>query len=198
MIKNVKIRLAMLTALAGASIGVAQATPYVWTDSYDPADITISAGQSITYQHNILDAGSGSFRPGIDTVTSASLTLWLYDDAFLGDLPFVGDAQETVSFNFDGGSWSSAQAVGGNALIGDAFSFFSLANLLSDGLITVGVGGQSGDFKFDKSFLTVRGDQSTGGVRVPPTSVPEPGTLMLFGLGLLGVGLGARRKRATA
>lgn len=193
MIRKTRIRLATITALIGASIGVAQATPYVWTDSYDPADIRISAGQSITYQHNILDPASGSFRPGIDTITSASLTLWLYDDAFFGDLPYIGDAQETVSFNFDGGSWSSAQAVGGNALIGDAFSFFSLANLLSDGLITVGVGGQSGDFKFDKSFLTVRGDKA-GGV----TSVPEPGTLMLFGLGLLGVGVASRRRRGQA
>lgn len=31
----------------------------------------------------------------------------------------------------------------------------------------------------------------------PPTRVPEPATLLLFGLGLVGVGIGAKRKRGA-
>lgn len=188
---TLKTRLIALAALAVASVTAAHATPAIWTDLVDPADMKITAGSVFEYQHIITDAGSGSFIPGVDTISSASLTLWLYDDAFFGDLPLLGDAPEAVSFSFDGSAWSGAQAVGGNSWFEDTFSFFSLANLLSDGVIKVGLTGTAGDFMFDKSFLTVKGDKSVGGA----TSVPEPGTLLMFGLGMLGVGFAGRRKR---
>ncbi len=195
-----KTRLLALAALAAASVTAAHATPAIWTDWVDPADKKISAGQTFQYTHIITDAGSGSFIPGVDTISSASLTLWLYDDAFFGDIPLIGDAPEAVSFSFDGSAWSGAQAVGGNSWFEQTFSFFSLANLLSDGVINVGLRGNAGDFMFDKSFLTVKGDKGVGGTGGigGATSVPEPGTLLMFGLGMLGVGFAGRRKQRNA
>lgn len=176
-------------AAAAMSVSVAQATPVTWHDVYNPADIYLAGNSSISFAHDVTDTvgSTPGFRPGIDSISSASLTIWLYDDAFFGDLPYLGDGQEAVQFSFDGLGWSAPTAVGGNAWFEDAFDF-SLANLLSDGKISVSLRGAGGDFMFDRSVLTVHGD--TGA----PTNVPEPATLALFGLGLLGAGMAGRRK----
>lgn len=189
--KSIKARLAVFAALVTLSFGTAHAVPYAWTDVYDPADIYLNAPNSTSFAHDIT-TGANGFRPGIDTVSSATLTLWLYDDSKFGDLPFLGDGEEYVRFNFDSNGWSYPQEVGGSSLLGGLFldSFtFSLASLLNDGILNVVVQAFSGDFYFDKSSLIVFGDRSTS------TSVPEPGTLALLGVGLLGVGLARRRSR---
>lgn len=187
MLSKAKTLMLGVAAIAAMSTSVANATPYVWSDTYNPSDILIGAGQSIGYQHNITDGANG-YQPGVDSVTSAFLTIWLYDDAFLGDSWF-GDAQESVKFSFDGFSWTSN--VDGNSVIADVFNF-SLGSLLSDGIVNVSLRGQTGDFMFDKSLLTVYGNN------VASTSVPEPASLALFGLGLLGVGVAGKRKAQKA
>jgi hypothetical protein len=177
------------TALLIASIGTAQAVPAYWDDwAYDPGTL-INSSNPYSYSHDITDWGSGDYRPGIDSITSGSLSIWLYDDAFFGDLPFLGDANETVGFRFDGGSWTASEEVDGNIFIWDDFDFI-VTSLISDGMLNVNIRANRGDFRFGSSHLEAWGNRGDG------VAVPEPATLSLFGLGLLGLGFAARRRKA--
>jgi hypothetical protein len=187
--KKLKSCLLALGLIAG-SVGVAQATPAVWSDLHDPSDVLINKGEKIHFQHEL-----DGYRPGVDTIYAASLTVWLYDDNLLGDSVF-GDSHEKVKFDFDGAGWTTPTEVNGiGANLGwlddffeQTLSFNSLVALLSDGLLDVTVKGHSGDFRFDKSLLVAYGNRAT---------VPEPATLALLGAGLLAMALIQRRRRRT-
>jgi hypothetical protein len=186
---NSILKKAMCTAaLIGASMG-AHATPIIWTDTVNPSsDVAITTSSPYSYSHIITDGANG-YRPGIDSISSVSLSVWLADDAFFGDIFLLGDSQETVGFRFDGGAWTSSRDV--DSL--DNYDFSVTSSLLSDGILNVSVRANSGDFVFDRSVLTVNGNHATS---TPPTKVPEPNTLALLGLGLLGLGFAAKRRNA--
>jgi len=76
------------------------------------------------------------------------------------------------------------------------WSVQGFAQLQSSGKITVTIDSLLGDFYLGDSTLTVNGN-SPYTVR-QKVAVPEPGTLGLMGLGLLGVAfaMGSRRKQA--
>lgn len=185
--KQLKSCLLALGLIAG-SMGVAQATPAVWSDLYDPSDVLINKGDKLHFEHEL-----GGYRPGIDSIYGASLTVWLYDDNVFGDTRF-GDGNEKVKFDFDGTGWTAATEVNGiganlgwlDDLFEQTLSFHSLVALLSDGLLDVTVKGTNGDFRFDKSLLVAYGDRA---------KVPEPATVALLGAGLLGMALMQRRRR---
>lgn len=165
--------------------GTSQAIPFTWTDSAGNPGTHISAGSTYQYTHNITDGASG-YQAGIDSITSAALSIWLYDDNFFGDIPLLGDGSETVGFRLDNGVWTATRAVDSTFWSLDQFDF-AVSSLLSDGLLNVVIRANSGDFRFGGSLLTVNGDR---------TSVPEPGTLGLLGLGLLAAGFAKRRRSA--
>jgi hypothetical protein len=180
--------------LMACSIGAAQAYPALWADEYDPSDVLVERGSApITFTHTLTDGAFG-YRPGVDTIYGASLTVWLYDDNVFGDNKWLGDANESVKFNFDGTGWTAGTEVNGiGANLGWLDDFFeqtlnfnSLTALLSDGLLNVALKSSAGDFRFDKSLLVAYGDRA---------KVPEPATVALLGAGLLGVALVQRRRR---
>lgn len=182
-LRNLKSKVVVLSALLAGSVGTAQAIPQTWVDI--DGDVGAYIGGQYTYTHDITDGWNG-FRPGIDTLSSATLSIWLFDDqGILGSDSkwLLGDKQESVKFNLDGSGWTASGNVG---LLSDFW--FDVTSLLDDGLLTVVVKAVSGDFRFGASILTARGDTAT--------NVPEPTTLTLFGFGLLALGFAARRKRA--
>jgi len=181
-----------LIALA-ALTGTAQAAfiPATWTDDYILGTAQLVTPNSpAAYFHDITADG---FNPGSDLVTNFLLTIDLYDDTdnsrfegelALVDIPgFLGD-RFISTFQFGDGAYAGASIVG----------LFEL-NLLGQLSVTVSSVCSAllpvcGDFLLTGSHLVANGYQQVD-------SVPEPGTLGLLGLGLLGIAAGTRRRGAS-
>ncbi len=153
----------------------ALAMPMSWQDSINFNDFKIGNGQSHSYTHNINDNG---FDVVNDWVTRYGLTIGLRDDGdhnsewvYVNQPGFIGDR---VSF--------SASDITTGA------SFLGWASLNLTGLLSVTVESLRGDFILESSRLW-----ASGFGKGNSASVPEPGSLALLGLGLVGLGLARRR-----
>jgi hypothetical protein len=167
---------AALAILGGSMGGVANAGPVTWTDFHDfTPDRLVTVFSPVVFSHDIT-GGVGGFNPGSDQVDSYSLTFNLYDDQ--------DNASEIALFSQPGDLFSNTFF----NLAGTETAGWTIAGawqLESSGHLTVAISSLLGDFYLGSSTLTVKGH-----------SVPEPGTLALFGAALLGFGL-IRRKRIT-
>jgi hypothetical protein len=152
-----------------------------WSDYYDfQPDRMLTQGDTAWINHDITDGPNG-FNTHTDNITSYQLVFDLYDDATDDRwstketaVAWLGSSGEYGSFNLTGAEY------GGWTLIG-------ALQLELSGQLTVAITSILGDFYIGSSTLNVVG--------VRNSSVPEPGTLALFGTALLGFGL-VRRKRA--
>jgi hypothetical protein len=158
-------RMITLTALfLSLLFGSAWASPMTFTDTYNPTDIYMMNGVTLRYRHNVLNDG---FNPLTDTITSAVLSLYLYDD---------NDRRpETFRIRFD-----ADPSTGPYTLEENVFTFSGDFNPLLDGILRVRLRGAAGDFFFGSSSLSVTADRKT-------EPVPVPATLLLLGSGLLGI-----------
>lgn len=163
---------------------------FVWTDSTDVTDIAIGgmgAHSLLTFSFDlaIIDSWDGSTTAGglvppdffnvvLDGVTVFSET---FDNFILAD----GSASATLSPTL------GPAALGFNAAWNDSLYQLSFTILHSSPTLSIQMFASGGGFQggMDESWAW---DNFT-----ISTSVPEPGTLALLGIGLLGIGFARRR-----
>lgn len=174
---------AVIISLVMLVISASQAAATTWVDVYNPADVLLNShNSSYTYTHNLTDNG---FNPHEDIITSAAVSINLYDDRSdpwyskleLAFVDLAGVLSDTwYDFTYD------------DLDIGVSLSGLLQLNL--NGTLTVTVCQVLGDFMFGDSTLTAYGYESN--------PVPEPCTMALLGAGMGMIGLARYRRRRAA
>lgn len=163
------------------TLSAANATPILFSDTVATPGIYLSNSGTDTYTftHDILDNG---FNSGTDPIQSADIYIHLADDH---DNP-----AERVRIKLDDLIATHSMDVNYST-----YHFnVNAASLQSDGKLLVSLNVLAGDFYFLDSRLDVTADRSAA--PVPTEAVPEPTTLAMMGVGLLGMLLAARRRKA--
>ena len=180
-------KIVLAAALAGAC-GVVSAVEI--TDTVDPSpNLMITKDTPYVFTHDISEA----FNVGFDTIVSATLYIHLIDKLYKGNEDFV----------FTIGSGSTKQIIPGqNVNNGELGHWYEIAlgealqDLIDDGKLRVILAATDGSYDFTESNLTAEITRGVAAAQPPasPASVPEPGSLLLVGAGLVGLGMTGRKK----
>jgi hypothetical protein len=166
-------------ALAAACLFSANSFAGLITD-VENVNTKLSMFQSVSWTHNILDQGFD-----LGSAESATLTIEFRDDKDPWYAPFETALIKIGLFDLQDGGVVLNPTVDWSGALG----LTSLIKLNADGTLLVKVTSTLGDFLINKSTL----DVVTKDVVV---DVPESNTLVLLGLGLLGLMIMRRKARA--
>jgi hypothetical protein len=157
-----------------------------WTDTHWAHTRLTSCGflcnDVYRWRHDISDGANG-YRPGKDFLGDAFLTIWLSDD---NDTANERADIDLGSFFGGGGSFDFSRTFNSFEV-----SFFGWLDLALDGRITLYIDPTAGDFWYNGSQLNATGWRNATGT----VAVPEPGTLALLAIGLIGMGVALSRRR---
>lgn len=133
---------------------------------------------SYSYQHNLND---NPIPFTLGSAVSANLSINIYDDDdFIGEAAII----QVESLDLDSeGLWGALAGVAAPGWVND-LQIEALVALNADGFLDVAISG-FGDFRVGDSILTVT-----------TADVPEPALLVLFGIGLAGLGFARRKQNA--
>ena len=121
-----------------------------------------------------------------DVLQSATLSLWIRDDGG------GGDGAEKFTLNLEGFTPWTAQAPGNSGPV--QFGPVSIfAQVVSDGLLSVLLTANSGDFYFVSSVLDAEWIENSS---VEAVATPEPASLFLFAAGASVIAFRLRKKNA--
>jgi hypothetical protein len=160
---------------AALALGAASAVnASVWTD-IDVYNVVLTAGGNPSSVQGTFDIVNEGFTPGVDTVTSATVTLLAYDNAF-------GDGPETAQLTLDNVATGQFSAT----LFFGAFPVSAqlIGDINADGTLSYTIQATQGSFVLSFAELSATGTQGQ--------DVPEPATIVVWSLLGAGSWLGMR------
>ena len=150
-----------------------------WVDSVsNNSKLNNGDGKEYSFIYNITGAGSPAnvlsnpsnvFHPGIDVISSADLFL---------NFTVNGNSVKTADIALDGVNVLTSYTIADKDLNLD---LTAVAQLNTDGTVTLSIYEKKGTYTLTDSILTATGTDNT--------PVPESSTAMLLGAGLLGIGV---------
>ena len=179
-----------LATLSGAQAATIFSTADVLTGNLNAANST----KTLDVTHTLTNYVASEWD-----LTSANLSINLFDNALKGNETWkftIGYDNGTshIVLNDNSGQPYKNISNGVNATP-FLFNFGPTSSVLSDlqdGVLKFTITALSGDFSFVGSTLTVEANEV---VVLPPQDVPEPMSLGLFAIGLLGFGAARRRMK---
>lgn len=169
--KEALTTLSLIAVMAFTSMAMAT----TWTATDNP---NFNFGNGKSY-NNILDLNG--FTPGTDIITSAQLLLDFDKTGVITKIAFDGIKDSSWHLVVNG--------------FGGYLSFDVPERLLADGKLDLGFSGYGFDFGPFKGLALASITINAVGPDPPPAPVPEPGTILLFSLGLMGISIYIKRRR---
>ncbi|HKE43543.1 MAG TPA: PEP-CTERM sorting domain-containing protein [Steroidobacteraceae bacterium] len=138
------------------------------------------------YYHDISESTDpDAYNPAKDYIDSAWVRIWLTDDEDrAAEAADIDISPYLLGWGLGGGGSFDFDYASNNFKV----SFFGLLDLRDDGTLGVYITPKDGDFYLTKSLLHADGQRYV--------AVPEPGSVALLSIGLIGIGLALSRRRS--